>query len=342
MKSRIDFSIGEDRMAGINRNKIAWHRHLVKIGITVLVLSACATTPESSRHVSSMATRGSEQVFATPQQAADALVEATRHYNKDALLKILGPNSSMITSSGDPVADRISRNKFIAAYDSSHKFESEGDDEEFLIIGKEEWPLPIPLVRINDNGWKFDTESGVQEILNRRIGHNEINVIETCRAYVEAQREYATQHRLPNGKPEYAQHIVSTKGKHDGLYWSTKAGEQDSPLGPLIANARTEGYAVGEKPHMRQPFHGYYYKMLKREGPSTVGGAKDYIVDGHMTGGFALIAFPARYGDSGIMTFIVNQDGIVYQKNLGPETAESGAQITQYDPDESWKIVADQ
>ena len=239
--------------------------------------------------------------------------------------------------SGDPVADRRGRKLFVAAYDEEHKLERDGDHKATLIVGKDEWPLPIPLVREHAH-WRFDTKAGADEILNRRIGRNELNVIEVCRAYVEAQREYAAKKLGPGGTAEYAQHFMSKIGQRDGLYWPVKAGEEESPLGPLIARARAAGYRPGT-PHPRpRPYYGYYFHILTQQGPNAPGGAKDYVVDGRMTGGFALIAYPATYGDSGIMTFIVNQDGIVYQKNFDQDTTHIATAITQYDPDGSWQV----
>lgn len=312
-----------------SENRGALHKlRTAGFGLIVLALSACATAQMP---------RGPEQVFSTPDQALDAFVSATRSDDKAELQKILGPNAADLITSGDPVADETGRERFLTAYDTAHELESEGEDEMVLEIGVEEWPLPIPLVRVED-GWQWNTEVGREEILNRRIGRNELSVIEVSRAYVEAQHDYAAMHRGSKGKPVYAQKFNSTKGKHDGLYWSAAPGKTESPLGPLVAEARAEGYEEGGKVHFRrEPFHGYYFKILKQQGPNAPGGAKSYIHRGRMTGGFALLAFPAQYGDSGIMTFMVDQTGIVYEKNLGPDTAQIAATITQYDPDKSWK-----
>jgi len=320
-------------------------RSMASLSIGLLALSGCSTTaPNSMSSAALLAPRGSEEVFQSPEQAAHALVEANRHNDKAALFKILGKNSDKLVRSGDPVADKEGRQKFVSAYDTAHKFEATDGGQELLIIGDEEWPLPIPLVHVADGdkaegGWQFNTEAGQDEILNRRIGHNEIYTIGICQTYVEAQRDYAAQKRTPDRVPEYAQHFVSHAGKHDGLYWPTVAGEEESPLGPLFADARAEGYDAAHKGGKRHPYHGYYYKILKGQSENAAGGAGDYVTNGHMTGGFALIAFPAKYGDSGVMTFIVNQNGIVFQKNLGTDTATMARQITQYDPDESWSIV---
>jgi hypothetical protein len=329
----------------MNINKIAEQSQIAIIGAIALALSACVSPLGQCLSSSPLATRGPEQVFSTPEQAADALAAANRRGDKDALLKILGPEGSRIINSGDPVADKRHRERFVFAYDNAHELERDDDAKATLIVGQEEWPLPIPLVHVGDKekgsaGWQFDTKAGVQEILNRRIGRNELNVIDVCRAYVEAQREYALGHHDFSGRVKYAQRFISTKGRHDGLYWPVQAGQKESPLGPLVANAQAEGYAAGEK-HKRQPYHGYYYRILRGQGAHAAGGAKDYMENLHMLNGFALIAFPAKYGDSGIMTFIVNQDGFIFEKNLGPETEKIANRITKYDPDKSWKSAVE-
>jgi hypothetical protein len=204
-----------------------------------------------------------------------------------------------------------------------------------LSIGKDDFPYPIPLVK-EGSVWHFDTKAGEEEILDRRIGHNELIAIEVCHAYVEAQREYAAKNASSSGKGEYAQRLHSSAGAHDGLYWAAAAGADESPFGPLVASAEAQGYGTNAA-GIRTPYHGYYFRILKRQGASAPGGAKDYVVNGHMTGGFAMVAFPAKYGDAGVMSFIVNQTGIVFEKNLGPGTDVSARQITAYDPDESWQ-----
>ena len=278
-----------------------------------------------------------QEKFATPEQAVDALIAANRCNDKDRLLEILGNDAEKLINSGDEIADEEGREKFVAAYDIAHKLESQNEDKRILIIGAKKWEMPIPLIRKNGK-WIFDSAAGEQEILNRRIGRNELNVIKVCREFVKAEREYAETHQLSNGKSEYAQHFISHKGKHDGLYWQAAEGEQESPLGPLIAAAQAEGYS-GSKDKHRQPYHGYYYKILTGQSAQASGGELNYIVAGHMTEGFALLAFPAKYGDSGVMTFIVNQNGIVHEKDLGSDTAKIVRQIKQYNPDDAWKFA---
>ena len=275
--------------------------------------------------------------FKSDQDAVDALVDATRSNQTQLLLKILGSDGAKLIYSGDAVADRNARARFVAAYEQAHRIEMEGPDRAVLVVGDEEWPLPIPLVHTGGD-WHFDTKAGQQEILDRRVGRNELGVLEVCRAYVQAQREYASlQMSLGRGR-EYAQHFRSHPGTHDGLYWSVAPGEPASPLGPLVAEAQAAGYAGDGMP---RPYYGYYFRVLRRQGAHAPGGAKDYIIDGHMTDGFALLAYPAEYGDSGVMTFMVNGQGIVFEKNLGPGTAALARAIEQYDPDESWRVPAD-
>ena len=215
----------------------------------------------------------------------------------------------------------------------------ETNERAVLVIGNREWPFPIPLVK-QGGAWRFDTEAGAEEILNRRIGRNELGAIEVCRAHVDAQREYASKDRNGDGILEYASRFRSSPGQRDGLYWPVGPDEETSPMGPLMASAQAEGYFTQQLPgHERQPYHGYYYRILTRQGEDAPGGAYDYIVRDRMIGGFALVAFPAKYGASGIMTFIVNQDGVVYQSDLGPDTEAIARQMTEFNPDTNWKRV---
>jgi len=325
-----------------------WQRtSLTGVGLVLLALAGCCTTPPSDSEPahSLPAAHAGEQVFVMPEQAIDALANANRKNDKTALLRILGPDSKTIISSGDAVADKNDRKAFVAAFDKMHRLDDGDQGQKILIVGEEEWPMPIPLVHVAngaiENGWQFDTDAGKQEILNRRVGHNEIYAIETARVYVEAQREYAAQHHAPNGLPEYAQKFISSKGKQDGLYWPVTADENESPFGPLIADAHAEGYNTGKKHghNHGHPFHGYYFRILKSQSANAAGGAENYVVHGHMTEGFGLLAYPATYGDSGIMTFIVNQNGVVFQQNRGPTTTKYARLIKQYDPDPDWTVA---
>jgi hypothetical protein len=278
-----------------------------------------------------------QQSFATPDEALKAVVEDLKSDNRSDLIKIFGPAIEPILNSGDPVADQNARERFVAAADENHRFDGTGDTLT-LVVGKDEWPFPIPLKKV-DNRWRFDTAAGREEILDRRIGENELSTIQTMLAYVDAQGDYADFQRQRSGMPEYAQRILSNPGKMDGLYWPSAEGEPQSPLGPLVAAARAAGYRQSAKTEEPSPYHGYLYKVLTAQGPNAPGGAIDYIVNGRMIGGFALVAWPARYGDSGVMTFMVNHDDVVYQKNLGPQTAKLAPAISRFDPDSSWQKV---
>jgi len=302
----------------------------LRLGIAAFVLFALAAA-------TTIAAAPTQKTFATPALAVDALIAANRGNHLNELRAILGPESARLVYSGDPVADEHGGTRFVAHYDEAHKLELDGESKAILIVGKDEWPFPIPLVRRHGR-WHFDTEAGADEILNRRIGRNELTVIQVCRGYVAAQREYAALRVGPGGSPEYARRFMSTAGQHDGLYWPVQAGEAESPLGPLIAQARAAGYQPGATHAKPRPYYGYFFRILPKQGENAAGGAKDYVVGDRMTGGFALLAYPATYGDSGVMTFIVNQAGIVYQKNLGPDTAHVAQQIIRYDPDASWQV----
>jgi hypothetical protein len=276
-----------------------------------------------------------QESFRTTEEAFNALVNAARAEDRDGIVAILGPDGEDIVSSGDAVADAAALKRFLAAYDAKHEVTMEGDSKATLIIGQEDFPFPIPLVQ-KDKRWRFDTAAGRDEILYRRIGRNELDAIQAFLAYVDAQNEYAETNPDGAGVGTYAQRIVSRAGKKDGLYWPTQEGEKASPLGALVAEATRAGYRVGGG---QAPYHGYYYRILTKQGPDAPGGAIDYVVNGKMIGGFALVAHPAEYGNSGVMTFLVNHDGSVFQKDLGPGTSELARRMTAYNPDASWKKV---
>ena len=282
-----------------------------------------------------------QKTFKSPEEAVKSIIDATRSHDTKGMLAIFGPAGKEIISSGDEVADKAGRERFVKACEEMTKLEKETDKKVTLVVGNNEWPFPIPIVKKGET-WVFDTMAGKEELLNRTIGKNELNTIQACLAYVDAQREYAMKDRDSNNLREYAQKFGSTKGKKDGLYWEAKEGEEQSPLGPIAAQAVREGYTgrkTGDKP---VPYHGYFYRILKAQGKNAPGGAYDYMVNGKMIGGFALVAFPAEYGASGIMTFIVNHDGVVHQKDLGRETGKIASAMTKYDPDKTWKKVEDQ
>jgi hypothetical protein len=278
-----------------------------------------------------------QQSFATPDEALKAVVEDVKSNNQSDLVKIFGPGIEPILNSGDPVADQNARERFVAAAEEQHHFDGSGGTLT-LVVGKDDWPFPIPLKKI-DERWRFDTAAGKEEILDRRIGENELSTIQTMLAYVDAQGDYADFQRQRSGMPEYAQRFLSSPGKMDGLYWPSAEGEPQSPLGPLVAAARATGYRRSANTEEPSPYHGYFFKVLTGQGPNAPGGAIDYIVNGRMIGGFGLVAWPARYGDSGVMTFMVNHDDVVYQKNLGPQTAKLAPAISRFDPDQSWQKV---
>ena len=300
------------------------HRRFVSLSIAALLCTAASIA-------------SAQQAFKTPDEAASALVSAAKTNDMKAFATVLGPDGDDIVSSGDEVADTATRQKFVATYDAKHQIAMEGEDKATVVIGQEDFPLPIPLVR-KDEMWRFDTAAGRREILARRIGKNELDAIQTSLAYVDAQNEYGEKDRTGAGVGTYAQRVVSRPGKKDGLYWPTSQGEDASPLGAFVAQATAQGYRVGGG---RTPFHGYYFKILTKQGPAAVGGELDYVVRGKMIGGFALVAYPAEYGNSGVMTFLVNHAGTVFQKDLGPDTARLAERMTSFNPDKSWQEVSD-
>jgi Protein of unknown function (DUF2950) len=279
-----------------------------------------------------------QKTFTSPEEAVKALVEAGRNNDMKELTAILGPAGKDVLSSGDKVADKLGRERFIAAYDEKNTLTPEGDGM-VLTLGKDDWPFPIPVVKKGE-AWYFDTKKGKEEILNRRIGRDELDTIQTCLAIVDAQREYAMEDFNEKNLPEYAQKFISDSGKKNGLYWKTSEGEKPSPLGPLVVQAKEKGYKK-EHADVPVPYNGYYYRILKAQGKHASDGAHDYMVHGRMIGGFAVVAYPATYGNSGVMTFIVNYDGVVYQKNLGKNTEKAAKAMKIYDPDTSWKKVAE-
>jgi len=298
--------------------------------ILVLVVTLLVIYPPAN------AAAAGQKFFSSPEGAVEAVVSALKSNDQKMLAAILGRGSKDLIFSGDEVADRESRELFLRSYEAKNKLEKVGDKKAILYVGNEDWPLPIPLVK-KGKLWFFHTKEGKEEIINRRIGKNELNVIRVCMAYVDAQREYALKDRDGDKLLEYAGKFVSEPGKKDGLYWETKEGEELSPMGPFFAAAREEGYAATGLDDKPVPYHGYYYKILTSQGKNAPGGAYDYVVNGRMVGGFALVAYPARYGSSGIMTFMVNQDGVVYERNLGKTTEKIVQAMKIFDPDKEWK-----
>ena len=292
------------------------------IGLACLLVAALGCAPKPG--------------YSSPEEAMQALTKAAETGDTKAIATVFGPGGQEIAESGDPVADQKGRERYLADVKEGLAFEKNAAGATVAVLGADKWPFPVPLVEENGR-WKFDAAAAKEEIVSRRIGGNELHAIATCRAFVDAQREYAKQGRDGN-KPAYAQHLMSTPGKHDGLYWETAEGEPDSPMGLLVAEAAAEGYTAQSKPVQ---YHGYYYKSLLSQGPNVSGGAKEFIRNGRMTEGFALVAWPADYGNSGIMTFVINQVGIVFQKDLGEKTDETARAMTPYDPDSTWQPTAD-
>src|SRR5262245_1900044 len=273
--------------------------------------------------------------FESLEEATGAFIAALQAGDQKALVSIFGEDTKRLLASGDPVADKRARELFVTAYDEQHRLEG-GGGKVVLIVGKEDFPFPIPLVP-DGPWWRFDTAAGREEIINRRVGRNELHTIQVVLAFVDAQREYYARDPDKNGLLQYARKFASSPGKRDGLYLETSPGEAPSPLGPLVAPARSEGYA---KQAGAIAYWGYYFRLLTAQGKDAAGGAYDYLAKGNMIGGFALVAYPAQYGASGVMTFIVNHDGVVYEKNLGPNTAAIARAMKQFNPDSSWKKSA--
>lgn len=289
----------------------------------------------------SFRSNGEEQkTFASSEQAVNEFIIALRRDDENALKTIFGPEADELLASGDPVSDRYRRQQLVEAYENRHTLEPDGDSL-ILVVGEKEWPFPIPLVKQGEK-WIFDTAEGKEEMLDRRIGRNELNTIQVMEAIVDAQREYARRDYDGDGLTEYAQQFRSDPGTKNGLYWPTDDTEEPSPLGSLVAQAKAQKYLINGLPQTPQPYHGYYYKILTAQGPNASGGQYDYIVKGKMIGGFAVIAYPAEYGNSGVMTFIVNHDGKVYQKDLGENTEELAADMELFDPDQTWSAVPQQ
>jgi hypothetical protein len=299
-----------------------------ELAAVAIVFTGCFTS-------SSIAQQKGQKTFSSPDEASNALVTAARNNDEKEMLNILGPDGKQIVSSGDETEDAQNRANFAQRYQEMHRLVKEPDGTIVLYIGAKNWPTPIPLVN-KGSSWYFDTDAGKKEILFRRIGRNEMSAVRICQELVAAQKDYyAMQHS------EYAKQIYSDEGQRNGLYWKVAKGEPQSPIGPLVASAVAEGYVKGQA-GPPTPYRGYLFHILTRQGKHASGGAKSYIVNGKMTAGFAFIAYPAEYCSSGVMTFIVNQDGIVYQKDLGKKTASLGKAMEEYNPDASWRKAEDE
>jgi len=312
-------------------------RQILQAAAAALVASALsfASTAQSASPPAQKSAVA-QKTFASADDAAKGLVEAVRAKNVDGLLAVVGPDSSSWLFSGDLVQDRNDWARFLAAYDQKHAV-TEKDGRAILEVGDDAWPFPAPIVKRGDK-WAFDTHAGRDEIVNRRIGRNELDVIQTLLAIVDAQREYAATDADGNGFADYAKKFRSSPGKKDGLFWPTEGGAAASPLGPLVATAASEGY--GKEPRKDagpQAYRGYHYKILTKQGKSAPGGAFDYMVGNKLLGGFAVVAWPATYRVSGVTTFLVNYDGTVYEKDLGPQTASIASAMTVFNPDKTWR-----
>lgn len=305
--------------------------------LAVALWGVIAVVASGAIEAEAAAAKSAQQSFASPEEGFKALADAVAVHDRKALVKLLGDANVKLLSSGDPVADRNTGERFSAHYQEAHKVVMQGDAKAILLLGKNEWPLPIPMAKQGD-AWHFDAIAAQEEILDRRIGRNELLTIQTVLAIADAQQDYAAKDRNGDGLLSYAQKFRSSPGKRDGLYWPAKAGEEQSPLGPLAAQAAGEGYlksATG-KP---EPYHGYYFRILTGQAKGAPGGAYDYVVRKEMIGGFAVLAYPAKYGSSGVMSFLTNHDGVVYQKDLGPKTAAAAAKIKRFDPSDGWAKV---
>jgi hypothetical protein len=304
---------------------IVFTSRLALLGILVLIVGC------------SKSAKPSYQVFASPDDAGSGLVTAAKSGDVNMVLAVFGPDSKDIILSGDPVQDKEIAGVFVHAYDVMHRWRKMPDDSQILLVGADNFPFPIPLKKNPAGQWYFDAAAGREEILVRRIGRNELAVMDVCMALVDAEAEYFSMHHDDGSSHQFAAKFISDTGKQNGLYWDAPEGQPKSPLGPMAAYATNEGYNV--KPDAHVPFHGYYFHMLTRQSSNAHGGAKDYVVNGKMTGGFAFVAYPAEYRNSGVMTFMINQEGVLLQKDLGTATTQTAAAMSEFDPDPSWTIA---
>jgi len=311
------------------QHKIAAATWLISLAL-IIPLCSCARQEKAANGGSAQTT------FASPEDASKALLVAAKSDDQNALLGIFGQNSKDVISSGDATQDKETAAAVVSAYEVMNRWRKMDDNTKILILGADNFPFPIPLKKNDSGKWYFDTAAGRDEILARRIGRDELTAIDVCNALADAQHEYFSQRHDGVGK-QYALKFISDNGKQNGLYWQSTEGQPKSPLGPLVAFATGEGYNV--QPKSQQPFHGYYFRMLDKQGTHAQGGAEDYLVDGKMVNGFAFVAYPAQYGNSGIMTFIINQNGVLYQKDLGKNTAEVATAMDTFDPEDTWTQV---
>lgn len=310
-------------------------KHLILAALISAPLCVHAALPSPANNPAADSLVVTAKGFQTPDDAGKALREAIVNDDSTQLIALFGNQDAALLSSGDDVEDKNNRAEFATLAQEKMRVEPIGEDKAIIYVGNMDWPFPIPLVKIADS-WQFDTQQGRQEIINRRIGRNELNTVSAIQGYQEAQFDYANTDRDGDGVLEYAQKLQSEPGKFDGLFWETEEGQPQSPLGPLIAEARADGFKIKGVTEKPAPYHGYYYRVLTRQGKNVPGGKYDYVINGHMIAGFGLVAFPAQYGSSGIMTFVVNHQGKIYEKDLGPKTAEIAEKMKEYNPDASW------
>lgn len=306
---------------------------------TLLALASLTAAPGAAHAQAAApaapAAQPQARIFATPEAGVEALLQALRSDDRKALARLFGPGGERVVDSGDAEADREARRKFVAAYDAGHQIHLDGDSKAVLGVGSDDWPMPIPLVK-RSGGWSFDAKKGANELVARRIGHNELDAIQVCRAFIDMQFDYAAVDRDGDGLLEYSDRLVSAPGKHDGLYWPTQPGEPASPAGPRLAEASPQKLAARTE---ATPFHGYYFRVLSAQGPHAPGGARDYRVGGQLIGGVALIAWPASYLSSGVKTFLCGLSGVVFERDFGAQTAAKVAKINAYDPGPGWMPV---
>jgi hypothetical protein len=314
----------------LNFGGFHWDRQY-KVAAVAIFIFVAGLLPEAV-----VAQQQGQKTFSSAEEACKALVTAAQNNNTDAMTEILGPDAKQIISSGDKTEDAQNRAEFVQRFQEMHRFVKEPDGTTTLYAGAENWPMPIPLVN-KGKSWYFDSAAGKREIVYRRVGRNEISTIRVCQELVAAEKEYYSTHQN-----EYAQKFFSDEGQQNGLYWKVPGGQQESPIGPLVASAIAEGYMPTQGGSPSTPYRGYFYRVLDRQGASAPGGANSYVVDGKMTGGFAFVAYPAEYRSSGVMTFIVGMDGVVYRKDLGANTATLAKAMKSYVPDSTWKKDEDQ
>ncbi len=312
--------------------RVVVHRVVLKSPLLLLALTFALTSCHKTE-------KSSGKLFATPEEASNALLAAAKSRDQAAALAIFGPDSKELIFSGDAVEDKNAVDAFVERYGVMHRWRKLTDGAQILLVGADNFAFPIPLKKNPDGQWFFDTAAGKEEILNRRVGRNELATIDVCEAAARAQAQYYSQLHDGATRKQYALKFISDPGKQNGLYWQSSPGQPESPLGPLVAFATSEGYAAKADAHV--PFNGYYFHMLKGQTDKAHGGAKSYLVDGKMISGFGFVAYPAEYGNSGVMTFMINQDGVLLQKDLGKTTVQTATAMTEFDPDTSWRPVVE-